>query len=154
SDIFPVFAAMAEEHLRTLIDLGLPENEGRVYLAALNSGPASVQRLAKLSGVKRTTVYTLLESLIRRTLIHEELRGFKRVFVAEHPKSLEAILDARRLALQSSLPELIALFNLKSGEDTIRFYDGLEATKQVYEGLLEDIRPGEDYLVLSALNPW
>lgn len=145
---------MDRQHIRTLSELGLSENEARVYLAALMLGPTSVLRIAKTAGLKRTTVYPLLESLRRAGLVHEELRGFKKVFVAENPRELESMLEARRRTLQDALPELSALYNLKSGDDTIRFFEGIEATKSIYESLLADIRPNEDYMVYSAMTAW
>ena len=52
------------------------------------------------------------------------------------------------------LPDLSALYNLRGDDGAIRFYDGLEAVKSVYESLLEGIRPQDDYLVLSDLEQW
>lgn len=145
---------MKSEQISALCEFGLSENEARVYLAALTLGASSVQRIAKLSEVKRTTVYSIIEALKVHGLVHEELKGFKRVFVAEHPQALDKVLSARRKLLDELLPEFSALYNLKSGEDTIRFYEGIDEVKRVYEGLLEDIRPKEDYMVLSAMKSW
>ena len=42
---------------KILIDLGLTENEAKVYVAALSLGPATILKIAQAAAIKRTTVY-------------------------------------------------------------------------------------------------
>lgn len=83
-----------------------------------------------------------------------EIRGFKQLFVAEDPDNLELVLEEKRKKLKFAMPDLSALFNLKGGEGKIKYYEGLDAVKSVYEGLLKDIRPHEDYLVVGDQSMW
>jgi sugar-specific transcriptional regulator TrmB len=140
--------------LKILSDIGLDAQEAAVYLATLSLGPSSVQRIAREAGIKRTTAYGVLESLRQKTLINEEMRGFKRVFAPLHPEKLQSLLSSRERMFRDALPEFAALYNLKAGEDTIKFYEGLESTKEIYEGLLADIRPREEYMIISTFATW
>ena len=140
--------------LRALEDLGLSDGEARVYLAALTLGSASVVALARSAGLKRTTVYSIIDSLRSKGLIVPEMKGLRKVFAPEHPEKLGAMIEARRLSFQNLLPEFSAIYSLPTGESSIRFYQGLEETKEVYEGLLRDIRPGDDYMILSVMGKW
>lgn len=135
-------------------ETGLSENEARVYLAALSLGPATILRIARAAEIKRTTAYSVTESLKQRGLMSVELRGFKQLFVAENPEKLESVLEARKNKFKESLPEFAALYNLKSGEGVVKYYEGLESVKNLYEKLLQDIRPREDYLVMSNATQW
>ena len=139
---------------KTLEHFGLTENEAAVYLASLSSGPASVLALSRSSGVKRTTVYSVILALQAKGLLVREVKGWKTLFAAEPPEKLENIIEARKTELLQALPDLSALYNLRGDEGSIRFYDGIEAVKSVYESLIKEIRPHEDYLVLSDLNQW
>ena len=47
-----------------LKNLGLSEKAAQVYLASLELGEAPVQKLAERAGLKRTTVYYVLEELV------------------------------------------------------------------------------------------
>jgi hypothetical protein len=48
----------------------------------------------------------------------------------------------------------MASFN-KRGKDTlIKYYEGVEGVKSVYEGLLRDTRQGEPYYVISSHQEW
>lgn len=140
--------------IQTLLSLGLNENEASVYMAALNLGPATVLQIARASGVKRTTIYSTVESLKQKGLMNIELKGFKKLFVVAHPERLESILETQRNRFQQVLPELSALYNLKGGESFIKYYEGLEAVKPIYDELIKRVRPREDYCIISDQEKW
>jgi sugar-specific transcriptional regulator TrmB len=147
--------SMKNEQLqRVLTEIGLHEHEAKVYLAGLSLGPTTVLKLAKATELKRTTVYSVIETLKQKGLMRIELKGFKNLFAAESPEKLEGILEYRRTALKSQLPKLEAIYNLKGGESTIKYYEGLAAIKSIYEDLLTEVGPQEDYLVISDIEPW
>lgn len=146
---------MAENKLiETLKDIGLSENEAKVYFAALSLGPATILNIARAAEVKRTTVYSVVDSLKQKGLLTIELKGLKQLYVAENPEKLEAILENRKNEFKNNLPEFLAMYNLKGGESFIKYYEGLEATKLIYEDLLKEIRPHEDYLVMGNQERW
>jgi len=138
----------------TLEEIGLTENEAKVYYAALNLGPTTILKIAKSAELKRTTCYSVIESLKRKGLMNIQIEGFKKKFLAEDPQKLEVMVEAKRKKLHMLLPEFSALYNLEGGEGVIKYYEGLEAIKGVYEGLIRDVKPGDDYLVLSNLDQW
>ncbi len=144
---------MTEKLKKTLADIGLTENEAAVYLALLSLGPTTALKVARTTGIKRSTIYLTLETLKQRGLVALEMRGFKTLFVAENPEKLDAVLEERKLRLGRDLPELLSLYNLKGGESIMKFYEGFAGLKQVYESMIRDIRPHEKYLVLSHLEP-
>ncbi|MBP6865962.1 MAG: helix-turn-helix domain-containing protein [Candidatus Pacebacteria bacterium] len=137
---------------KLLLDLGLTENEARVYLKGLSLGPTTILKIAKASGIRRTTVYSVTEILKKKGLMHIEPRGFKQVFVTEHPDKLEMMLETKRMSLKKMLPELSALYNLKGGESTIQYHEGMEAIKNIYNDILENVHPNDFYLVISNLE--
>lgn len=143
-----------EKLLHALGNIGLTDNEARVYLAALAAGPSTVVRLARVASVKRTTVYSVIEALKQRGLMSVEVRGLKQRFVANDPAHLDVVLERRRTELHAILPELAALHNLKREESVIRYFEGLEAIKSIYLEMLTLVRPHEDYLVVSNLDDW
>ena len=111
-------------------------------------------QLARESEIKRTTVYSLLEGLIQKGLISQEVGGARKRYTAEDPDKLIELLKHRQESLQEILPELSALQSLHGGESLIKYYQGLESIKGVYEGLIKDVRPGNDYFVISDQAQW
>lgn len=137
-----------------LLELGLDEHESSVYFALLSLGPTTILKVAQTTEIKRTTIYSVITSLKQKGLVNIQVTGFKKKFVAEDPAKLESMLEVKRSRLKELLPEFSALYNLQGGESFIKFYEGIEAVKNVYEGLIRDIRPGQDYLVIGNQNQW
>lgn len=139
---------------KILEDLGLSEHEALVYLASLSLGPATVLKIAEASEVKRTTVYSVVEALKHKGLMNIEVRGFKQLYVAENPEQLQVMLITKKEELKSSMPEFQALYNLKGGESFIRYYEGVEAVKNIYTQITRDCRPHEEILIISDQESW
>lgn len=137
-----------------LINLGLSEKEAEVYLTCLSLGPTTALKISRSAVLKRATVYTVIETLKHKGLISMEVKGFKTLLVAEDPEKLETILKSKREELKAVSPELAALYNLKGGEGKIRYYEGLESVKSVYESLLRDIKPHDNYLIIGEQSFW
>ncbi len=143
-----------EKLLEVLSNIGLSKNESRVYLAALSLGPSPVLNISRRAEVKRTTVYSVIESLKMRGLMGEELRGIKTIFFANSPEKLDTVLLERKDLFEKNLPEFMTLFGLQENEATLRYHEGLEAIKSVYEGLIRDVRPKDYYYVIADMARW
>jgi HTH-type transcriptional regulator, sugar sensing transcriptional regulator len=135
-----------------LVNIGLTENESSVYLTALSLGSTTILKLSKQAGILRTTVYSVVNSLKNKGLMHEVTRGFKTLYEAEHPNKLESILEERKRNLHSFLPDFLSLYNLKGSDSTLKYYEGLEAVKSVYEQIQEELKPNDDYMVISDID--
>lgn len=146
---------MKNEHLLgILMELGLNEKEAKVYLAGLSLGPTSVAKIASISQIKRPSVYPVIDRLQNLGLIVEEIKGFKTLYQAEPPEKLELVLEERKAKFKNALPDFSKLYNLQGRHDLIKRYDGLQAVKSVYEDLLKNIRPGQDYLIIADQANW
>lgn len=141
--------------LSGLFALGLTEKEASLYLSAIRIGPATAQRLAQESEIKRATVYPHIESLISKGLFHVEMRGVRKVFIAEPPERLSVLLDAKRQVLMNILPALVQEYTHASPTaNTIKIYHGLAGIKLIYEDILNHIHDGDEYLVISDQEKW
>lgn len=139
-------------HLEELINAGLSENEAKVYLAALELGETSVYRLAKKSGVKRTTTYLAVESLKEKGLISAFQKNGVTICYAENPKKLTDILENKKKALDRVMPELLAFTNLIDKKPKIRYFEGPEAYKEVFSDVLR--YPGSEMLATFNEKFW
>lgn len=127
---------------KKLKEIGLSEKEARVYLSALQMGPAAVQQIAKHAGVNRPTTYVMIESLTKRGLMSSFEKGKKRYFNAEPPERLRALFHSERRAIDDKehrlddlLPELRALAGVTE-LPKVRFYEGAEGLEAIHEDLL------------------
>ncbi len=142
------------KYTELLKNIGLSEEESAIYLAGLSLGPTTILKLSKSSGLKRTTVYGIVEGLKRKGLMRIDLKGLKQTYAVESPEKLESTLEGRVADLKRELPSLMALHNLQGSESAIKYYTGLEAMKQLYLETLKEIKHGEDYLVIANQEKW
>jgi HTH-type transcriptional regulator, sugar sensing transcriptional regulator len=140
--------------LQILEELGLTENEAKVYLSALSLGPTAIQNIATAAETKRTTVYSVVDALKQKGLMNVEFKGLKKLYVVEDPQKLENILETKQLKFKKILPEFEALYNLKGGQSLIKYYEGLEGVRTVYNALLRDTHAGDQYNVISNTEYW
>ncbi len=143
-----------ESLLKTLLDFGLSEKEAIVYLTSLELGPSSVLKISKLCALKRPTVYLIVESLTKKGLMSIEIKGFKKYYKAENPDRLETIFNERKQELLKHLPFFHEIYAKDKSDSFIKYHEGLEAVKLIYSDLLDDIEPGDDYLVIGNQEAW
>lgn len=139
---------------KDLLEFGLTENEASVYITTLKLGPSSALDIARESEIKRGTVYLTIESLKEKGLIHIEYAGFKKKFVAAEPNKLEENINALESRYYKILPELLSLYKLKGKSGLIKYYEGLEGLKSLYETILRELRSGDPYHIITKQENW
>jgi sugar-specific transcriptional regulator TrmB len=138
---------MNEDLIKQVEDLGLSNKEARVYIANLMLGPAGVQQIADISGIKRVTTYVILESLVNLGLVSQTTHAKKTLFNAESPSNLSRLLEKRaqslsdqRHQLEELLPQLKSLKVLSTDAPSVKFYDGPEGIQSNNKAFFEKAR--------------
>ncbi|ARG99608.1 TrmB family transcriptional regulator [Legionella micdadei] len=146
---------MSNQVFAGLISLGLSEKEAILYISALKMGPATVQNLSLESGLKRATVYGLIETLIAQGLMHVEINGVRKLYVAEPPEKLALLLEKKKQTLNAIMPSLVQDYlRCSPAANTIKTYQGLPGIKLLYDNILTTLKPGDEYLVISNQDKW
>ena len=115
------------EHV--LIENGLSEKEAKLYLTVLQKGEAPIGELAKASDLKRTTLYTIVENLQQRNILHVQKRDKVQYVSALPPRVLiERFKQSAQMA-ENVLPELMKLAYEPGDEDEIVSLDSHEIQK-------------------------
>lgn len=122
---------------QVLEQFGLTGRKADVYLAALELGSSSVIDIAKKAGIKRTTCYDIMQDLMREGLVSETMKGKKRLFVGEDPEKIQRNLKNREKLFAEILPQLQSVYNVRGSKPKIRFYEGKEGLKEVYEDTIK-----------------
>lgn len=79
--------------LEELTKLGLSKGESRVYLACLENKGLSVVDLARITGITRTTLYTPINSLLKKKLLSYVVSKKRKLLRAAPLKMLEELID-------------------------------------------------------------
>jgi hypothetical protein len=95
-----------------------------------------------------------MESLQQKGLLATEVRGLKKFYVAENPTALKQIIESKKQEFEELLPSLLGLYSVGGEGDIIKYYEGVKSIETVYDSLLSDLRPGDEYLVISNDEEW
>jgi len=130
-----------------LNELGLSDKESLIYVALLGEGSAKAVTVAKKTGINRTTVYDLLESLIQRGLVSKYKKRAAIYFNALEPKHLLTyldrekeekikIIDKQKEKVKDLLPGIISLQNMATTKPKVMFFEGEKGMREAYEDTL------------------
>ncbi|MFH0739867.1 MAG: helix-turn-helix domain-containing protein [bacterium] len=141
-----------DKNLVKILNVEFTSSEVSAYLACLELGKATIIQIAKKSGLKRTTVYNIVETLLEKGLLSkfEDQRGQK--FLAESPEKLITIFQKREEELSKILPNLLAITNTGDSDikPEVKFYQGKEGLIAVYEDTLASCQKGDEILSCAS----
>lgn len=89
--------------LENLTKLGFSEKEAMVYMVLLRNGPALASTLAHRTGLKRVSVYSILDALSARGLVSFEFTDLGRRYLPHDPECLLYKLEEEKAQLQVKL---------------------------------------------------
>jgi sugar-specific transcriptional regulator TrmB len=134
-----------------LLDLGLSDEEVKVYLALLELGGGYVSTIAKKANVHRVGCYHTLGKLMERGIITCLEKNSVKFFTVENVK---VIVDRQKELLQKAerlMPELSALVNKSAYRPKTQYYEGLNSIKHIFEDTLTTKKELLGYTNLTQL---
>ncbi|MBT3814504.1 winged helix-turn-helix transcriptional regulator [Candidatus Woesearchaeota archaeon] len=143
-----------------LKELGLTENEIKVYLILLENGILNPSHIAQKTGLHRSYVYDTLERLIDRGIINTVLVNNKKHYQPVDPKALRQSFELKLMKIDEILPKLSGLFKSTQEETKVELHKG----KRVYRTLIKDLTAnlkkndvvyllGADEKILETVEP-
>ena len=133
-----------------LIEIGLSEKEAEVYLSLLEGDSYSILTLSKKTKINRTTIYSVIKSLLEKGLVSETTINTKTRYLAESPDRLETFINNQKNLLEENSKKLIDIVpQLKSiqremGERPIvKYFEGKEGLLSGTEDIFKDPVPME-----------
>ncbi len=132
-------------NMSVLINIGLTNDQAETYQFLLESGGLTPPQLMKLNGETRTNAYMSLAKLEELGLAKRDEQTKKLTYLPVSPAKLEQLLMDRQLQLQqqkqelkNELPELLNTYYSNSTRPGIRFYEGNDSLKRVYQDHLDE----------------
>jgi sugar-specific transcriptional regulator TrmB len=130
--------------LKLLEQIGLTEEQAKVYFCLVSSGQLQARKIAMESRVNRSLVYRILKQLNALGLVTEKSGpGSVSTFTALHPSKLHTIIKKKEddlkladQALHEAVSTLGAQFNLTCGKPSIRFYEGIDGLRVLNKDII------------------
>lgn len=137
---------MAEDYARILTRFNISPTASKVYIALLELGKSTADKLAKRIGTYKANVYDALDRLIEAGLATYIIEGRKKFFLPTNPKKLISTAEETKQKAVASydelkkdigiiMPQLSAKYNSVKEKDIFEVYKG----KKGYRAMIMDI---------------
>ena len=120
--------------LETLYYYWFSENESKIYITILEYWQTIVSLISRKTGIKRTTLYGVLEEMKRQGIVQEIIKNDIKYFSVVSPDILFKNLEKKYLGFKESLPELMTVIWKFGNRPRVTFYEGKE---QIHDMLYE-----------------
>ncbi len=135
---------------KQLEKLNLTKREADVYVELLELGETTIEQISRKSKIKRTTVYDVIEALKEKGLIGTTKRKKRTLYYAEDPRILESQLEEKKIVLNTILPQLLSMSSLIDKKPGIKYFEGAEGIKNVYQDTLN--YPNQEILMWGSTD--
>ncbi|MBI2121048.1 MAG: hypothetical protein HYT94_05505, partial [Parcubacteria group bacterium] len=128
------------EPKRVFEEFGFSAKEGGFLVALLGMKRSTISALGKKTKMPRTTLYTIIEKLEKRGLIHKVRVGNHSEWEVLAPDALYRKVKNSVNDLKESLPELEKIYgaeNTVQNRSIITYHETHEGMKKAYESILK-----------------
>lgn len=125
---------------QVLKQLGLNDRHATIYLACLEIGSASIQKISTKSGFARSTCEAVLKSLQEKGFVTSFQKKRTRHYSPEDPKKLIALAQEKVRVLEEALPQFSARYFKGDVFPTVRLYQGETGIKNVLQEILAEAK--------------
>ncbi len=138
-----------------LKNVGLDEYEAKSYLTLVNNGAMSILDLSNKSGLKRTNLYNVLQSLEEKGLVRKLTDKKATKYFPNSPREVYNLIELKENQLSSTkntfdllINNLQSQYNLISHKPTITYFEGLKGLQKLYEDILDT---GKDICIVRSI---
>ena len=128
---------------KILEKIGLTKHESAIYLALLDMGTSNISQISEKTSIHRPLVYKALPALLEKKLITKTEKLKSVVYGAEPPNRLEALFDDLKIDFFEILPDLEDSYSSSEKRPKIRFLEGKDGTKRVFDDVVRSLKKGD-----------
>jgi sugar-specific transcriptional regulator TrmB len=141
------------ENIEVLRNIGLTDQEARVYLSSLRLGASPASLVAKDTGLKRTTVYPILKTLTTKGFVSVYYKNNQRLYLAQRPQKLSRYFEKRLETFNSIIPSLEAMDKKQAKAIGLRFIETREELEKFYTDVLISYK-NKTYYIIGDTPAW
>ena len=116
--------------------VGLDAEEAKLYIAGLKLGTSPASAYAKNTGFNRITTYNQLEKLTKRGIFSAVRKKNAKWYQPISPEKLSIEAHKNAESLERVLPDLRGLMGNHHRTPRVRYYEGAEGVRDVYQDTL------------------
>ncbi len=138
-------------YVEVLEEIGLTQNEAKIYEGLLDIGVSSVPQLALKTGVHKRNIYDIIPKMLKKGIIYQIADTRENRYGPVAPNKLDDLIREKDSKLQKILPDLTREFKKKATEEAVYIYKGKEGFKNYLRDILT---VGEDVYFVGAKGGW
>lgn len=140
-----------------LQQMGLSNNEVKLYLAALQNDGSPISQLAQKAKINRAAAYPIVKSLNKKGVIEQNTQKGGVLIYAVPPQDLKRLIKRKELDLEmlawkldEILPELETLHSAQKIKPKIKSFEGLDGLRKMQDDIIHSVKPNDT--VYSIIN--
>ena len=126
------------DNLAVLQELGLTENEAKVYIFLLETGSATVAEMTDKLEIHRVNIYDILKRLLEKGLVSYTSEGKKKFYSSTKPDFFLKLLKEKESVFLSILPELELKTKQSKRKHEVNVFQGKRGIKAILEDMLKE----------------
>lgn len=115
---------------------GLSEKEITIYLELLPLGSVTINEISRRLGYPRSTVYHILEYLIKKGLVASIIKKNVTYYSATQPEKLKEDLKEKEKLIETILPQLKELKSTAKNPSSVEIYEGFDGIHTILSDLV------------------
>ena len=144
----------------TLVKSGLDSSTAEIYLILAKFGEIRVPDILTKTDLSRATVYDSLTQLLAEGYLEYRKAGREAFYKIAHPGKLSKLMKDKKHSLnllegefEKAIQQLTGAFNIFSHKPGVRFFEGLEGLKQIYNDVLSEKTDVNGIASLDPIHP-
>jgi len=136
--------------LQTLQNIGLSENEAKIYISLLEKWSHTISGIAEISWCNRMQVYESIKRLSSLQLVWESIKWKRKYYFAENPENLENMFYEQKLSFQSTIALLSEKYEKKLAKPELRTFYTQDAMKHIFFDVVKTLNKWDTYYRYSS----
>jgi HTH-type transcriptional regulator, sugar sensing transcriptional regulator len=131
--------------MQILEQIGLTQNETKVYLKLLELGTTTAGEIIKKAQLHRSKVYDTLERLIKKGLVSFVIKNKVKYFEASSPKNLLQLVEDREKEINDQkenlnklIPILLAKKKISEKEEKVSLFEGNKGIRAILNEISQE----------------
>ncbi len=116
-----------------LQEIGLTENETKIYVSLLKRGSAPASKVAEDLGFDRTTTYYMLLKLQEKGFVSSNIKENVKYFSSTNPEHINELLKQKQKNFENSIADLKKITQTEKKDVKVEVFKGLEAIHFIYK---------------------
>jgi HTH-type transcriptional regulator, sugar sensing transcriptional regulator len=131
------------KNIEILQSIGFQGKRAEVYLACLELGKATAYLISRKTNIKKPTVYDLVNDLMQEGILYKTIKNKVTYYYPSDPLALVNKTKEKTKQIESIMPFLQNLYTSSSVKPFIRYFEGKEGIKEIYEDTLRTLKKGD-----------